>query len=529
MRVSRLPYCPPFEGGPNSVIAQFCRYAREEVTSLGPDLDYDGPSWEVSQHVKTRSGRPVKGGNLSLVFCRRREHRFADALPLPPAIDPLTRAFLRTMLGFGIGAMERQLNAFRLIGEAMEEQGVVEVAGITFATLNEAIALATRDYSPQTAYSLGQGFAAIGHFLDRNGMVRVPLSLWRPPAAEPDPRTDLGTPEFAARASACKPSEAYMQALAAAYGLASEPIDILVTSAAGLMCCAPERINEVMALQENCEVWRTGPDGTRTLGIRFRGCKGSPDAVKCVGTAATPFAAECIARIRGQTSEGRLIKRWYDEYPAELYLGNLEFLRGRTLLEMDEVAAVLGLPSADEAFRYVRRHRLRADATATDRGRPAHTMPFAALERHVLAQLPRRSHDAGGADSANPLFIVPFKLFMRSKGWGPVPTMYEVVSHMHISRGLGKACETDTKSVFQRLGLDPERKLTTGTHSFRHYLSDLALRGGMSQADLALWSSRRFVKSNKAYDHISGADIRSMAATIDVTGSLLGTKRGRVA
>ncbi len=521
MRQSRLPYCPPAEGDPARVLHLFEQHARNEVSAFGKELDYDGMAWEVSRFVRTRSARPTKGGHLSLIFCKRRQHRWSPEVPLGPAVGGLARAFLRTKQGYSIATLEQDLAAFRLIDEAMEGLGVDEVGGINLGVLSRAMDVACREYAAVTSGNLGRALASIGLFLTRNGMVQAPLDRWRPPRTAPDPRLDRCTPEFAAHAAACRPSDEYMKTLAVAYGSAEKPAHVLVTSVAGLLCCAPERLNEAMALSEDCEVWRAGPDGRRTLGIRFRGSKGATDAVKWVGTAATPLAAECIARIREQTNEGRAIKRHYDANPEDIYLGAHEFLRRRETLDMEEVAVLLGLPSADQANRYVRRHKLRVDATPDSCGSPCRFLPFGVLQRHVLAQLPRRAADAGGAEAKNPLFVVPYKTFQRSEGWGPVPTMYESVSHMQISRGLGKSCEA-YPTMFQRMGLDPERLLTAGSHAFRHFLSDLALRGGMSEEDLAVWSSRRFVLSNRNYDHISGQDIRAVAARVDLAGAILG-------
>ena len=41
------------------------------------------------------------------------------------------------------------------------------------------------------------------------------------------------------------------------------------------------------------------------------------------------------------------------------------------------------------------------------------------------------------------------------------------------------------------------------THQIRHYLNTLALDGGINQIDLALFSGRRSVQQNAAYDHVS--------------------------
>ena len=70
------------------------------------------------------------------------------------------------------------------------------------------------------------------------------------------------------------PAEGAIDALAKAFEIATDPPDILITSVAALLTCAPNRINEVFRLPVDCEVTRPYK-GKDEYGIRWWPSKGS--------------------------------------------------------------------------------------------------------------------------------------------------------------------------------------------------------------------------------------------------------------
>ena len=101
------------------------------------------------------------------------------------------------------------------------------------------------------------------------------------------------------------------------------------------------------------------------------------------------------------------------------------------------------------------------------------------------------------------------------------PCMFQPVSVLQIARGLGGSRAGGYTSVFERMGLDPGRRLGCGTHAFRHLLNDIVLRGGLDASDVALWSGRFDPRANDSYDHIDDEDIFGECAGLDVAAQLL--------
>ena len=83
----------------------------------------------------------------------------------------------------------------------------------------------------------------------------------------------------------------------------------------------------------------------------------------------------------------------------------------------------------------------------------------------------------------------------------------------------------DLPSVFERFGYteDDGSRIEFRTHSLRHYLNMLAQVGGMSSAEIAIFSGRKDVRQNRAYDHMSSEEVQapiSEALKAGFTGEL---------
>ena len=75
------------------------------------------------------------------------------------------------------------------------------------------------------------------------------------------------------------------------------------------------------------------------------------------------------------------------------------------------------------------------------------------------------------------------------------------LSHGAISDFLGGRCGSGHKSVFSRFGSSDGATHRITSHQFRHWLSTIAKRGGLSEVELARWMGRRRIADNRAYDH----------------------------
>ena len=85
--------------------------------------------------------------------------------------------------------------------------------------------------------------------------------------------------------------------------------------------------------------------------------------------------------------------------------------------------------------------------------------------------------------------------------------MLEPLKYHHVGNALGQNAKAGSVTLFQRVGLDPERTLSIKSHQFRHWLNTLDQGANLSQVDIAKWSGRKDIRQNAAYDHVSSLDI----------------------
>lgn len=104
------------------------------------------------------------------------------------------------------------------------------------------------------------------------------------------------------------------------------------------------------------------------------------------------------------------------------------------------------------------------------------------------------------------LLIVPKNFSHANRG--TCRCMFETVTTDSFNRQLGGASLAGYPSVFDRLGFtEPDGSpIKITSHQFRHYLNTLAQRKNLDQLSIALWSSRKDVRQNRAYDHVSAEE-----------------------
>jgi hypothetical protein len=106
--------------------------------------------------------------------------------------------------------------------------------------------------------------------------------------------------EFDERRQAKMPSQAALDALPKVFRLATEPVDVIVSSVAVILCAAPNRISEVLLLPENCEVRKkAGKNGDEAYGLRWWPAKGAGPMVKWIVPSMATVAKKPSTRFAG--------------------------------------------------------------------------------------------------------------------------------------------------------------------------------------------------------------------------------------
>jgi hypothetical protein len=185
-------------------------------------------------------------------------------------------------------------------------------------TLDSAVELATRQVSPSVAYRIAGQLEYIAEFMRTKSFI-ILRQRWRHGTKKPQERSSRISQEALTARQEKLPSAATLRALGAIFYEAIEPADMLVSSNAGLMLCAPERINELLRLRRNCFVEGDG-EYRGKLGLRWSGSKGFEDTTKWLPTEMVPIARQAVANIVQVTTPAQKLAAWYTANPTKLYL-----------------------------------------------------------------------------------------------------------------------------------------------------------------------------------------------------------------
>lgn len=406
-------------------------------------------------------------------------------------------------------AQGQRLAAFRCLEAALRAWNKEATpASVNAEILDTAVELARKQLSPATSYRVAGQLKIISELL-RVKRIIVLRQSWEHGQKKPEEfGSRISKQALAARQSKL-PSAAVLRALAGIFNAATETGDIVLSSYCALMLSAPERVNEALRLRRNCLVYGDG-EFRGKLGLRWRGSKGFEDTTKWLPTEMAPVAREAIEKLMKVSSAAQEIAVWYTANPQKLFIHKgAKHLEGKTFLTTPEIAVLLWgnerLLSTASIWAY-RTHKLkRLQSNADDE-----TYLFADVEKVVLGLLPPTFPHVPGDTTLlckDALAITLRNSMSRVKT--PYLCMFGCVSYGALDNRFSTS--KDTPSVFERFEYreDDGSKIEFHTHSLRHYLNTLAQNGGLSSAEIAIFSGRKDTKQNRAYDHMSSDEVQA--------------------
>lgn len=499
-------FTPGAEIDTSANLAEFVAMCKSQLTIFGADLPFGEMVWDVTETVK------LKGHGKKRVRLSFSTQETVDAISPTQMAEPFVsfaKAYIRYMQGMRPTKNPAfRLTALRALDAALREGGYSSPVKVDGDAFNRAARVIEERLAGVTAYRIGAHLEVVAQFMVEHRLTAVPLS-WRSPIKRPKDSVRVGV-EFDKRRAEKMPSQAALEALPKAFHLATQPRDLLYSSIAAILCSAPDRINEVLLLAENCEVYDKTSAGKEAYGLRWWPAKGAEPMVKWVIPSMVPVVIEAVARIRRLTEDARHIARWYESHPRELYLPpELECLRGREILTMDEVRQILWLESTNRnaARQWCAMHGV---PLLKQSGQKKLNARFEDVEKAVVAQFP----------SGFPMLNVESRLkysealivTRRNEIHPESETFRSVIEPININQvntALGSRSKHGFQSMFDRLDFrEPDGSpIQVTTHQFRHYLNTLAQAGGLSQLDIAKWSGRIDIRQNKDYDHVSAGQI----------------------
>lgn len=439
----------------------------------------------------------------------------AAALSTPTLPEPFL-SFAKAVLVYlqstrPVVSYGQRLAALRCLEAALRACGKdARPTAVNLEVLDAAVELAGKQLSDAVAYRVAGQLELIADLMRDKGFVSL-STRWVHGVKKPrDHGSRISKQAMQARQEKM-PSAAAIRALGGIFQEAVGTADTLVSSFVAVMLCAPERVNEVVRLRRNCLVEGEGRFAGK-LGIRWRGSKLAPDTTKWLPTQMTSIAREAIERLRRVTTSAQAIAAWYTEHPTTLYLHDgARHLGGQELLTAKELALVLW---GDEernntASLWAKSSKLIPVRTGAER---AFRWRFADVERAVLANLPPTFPHVPGdpeLECRDALGLMhKDELHSRRSTW---LCMFECIDQNHIGVRLGSREETGIQSIFTRYGYteDDGSPINISTHAFRHYLNTLAQLGGLSNAEIAIFSGRKDEGQNRAYDHLTSDEAQA--------------------
>jgi hypothetical protein len=450
-----------------------------------------------------------------IVFSTWASVNATNPIPLSEPFLSFAKAYLRYQHGLrptkSIGS---RIAALRVVEAALSENGSIpDPPNISPEVLNRASQICADKFTKATAFRVGGQLEMLSGFMVDSQLMAVPVR-WKNPIRRPTDSIRVGK-EFDQERHDKLPSPAALSALANIFRIAREPSDVLVSSLVAILCSSPDRINELLYLESDCEVTQTIPStGQLAYGLRWRPAKGAEPMIKWIIPSMVDVVKEAITNIKRLTQEARDIAKWYEVNPSQLYLPeHLSHLRARKEITAAELADLLFVDSV--AIQTVRKWAQRNKvAPLGTRGNLSYAL--ADVQSAALSKLPRDFPVANaelGLKYSSALCLIQKNLLHVEKA--TFRGEFGVVNHEHLSNRLANRVDGQ-RSMFDRLGFtEPDGSpIAVTTHQFRHYLNTLAQIGGLSQLDIAKWSGRKDVRQNQVYDHQSDRDVLALVRSV---------------
>ena len=395
---------------------------------------------------------------------------------------------------------------------------------VSMEVLDTAVELARGQLSPPVVYRVAGQLRLFSQMMRYKGFITL-RQPWHHGLKKPNELGSRISREALKARQEKLPSAAALRALAGIFREAVSPADVLVSSFTALMLCAPERINEVLRLHRNCIVEGDGRF-QGYLGLRWSGSKLAEDTTKWLPSEMVPVAREAVANLLKATEPAQELAAWYTANPGKLFLHpGAAHLRGKAVLSRAELALVLW---GDERAVAVASQWVRQTAKIEPVRLEGRSVGYrlADVERAVVRMLPVTFPYVPG--DARLLCKDAMALMRVNEGHTVRSTylcMFTCVDYSTIANALG-TIKDGRQTIFSRFDYreDDGTPIALRSHSLRHYLNMLAHVGGLSSAEIAIFSGRKDERHNRAYDHMSSDEVQapiSAALKAGFTGQLV--------
>lgn len=503
MKAPVLNFTPRAELEPLANLNAFVELCRDSEV-LGAKAQFDRNVWELGY---------LKGQNKvnRAVFSTLEASKVNNSEPsLPhPFIDFAKATIVYLHDKRPVTSQAVRIAALRCLEAALRESSKgSRPTAVNEVVLDDAVELARKQVSPSVAYRIAGQLEYIAEFMRSKGFIAL-RQRWTHGLKKPKEYGSRISKEALKARQEKLPSAATLRALGGIFYEAVEPADVLVSSNTALMLCAPERINEVLRLRRNCIVEGDG-EYRGKLGLRWPGSKGFEDTVKWLPSEMAPIAREAVANIIQVTAPAQRLAAWYTANPKKLYLHEgAVHLRDRAVLTLGEIGLVLwGDETAKGAANNWAQITNKLPKQTLDRRRIG--FRFVDVERAVVAMLPATFPYVPGAPGLlcrDAMAVMRVNTMHSEKS--TYLCMFTCVDYGVITNHFGG--REGRSAIFERFSYteDDGSPIELNSHSLRHYLNMLGQTGGLTSAEIALFSGRKDARQNRAYDNMTSDEVQA--------------------
>lgn len=501
------------------VLFDFINMAKNDLEIFGKDLLFDSNIWDITETNpgKQNTKQKIIFSNLK---CSKEFNKFTidNLIPLKEPFLSFTKAYLRYKQAMEpVKSLVPLIASMRLLEQALIEMTqTANPLNITTDVLNRAIAIGKENFTDAVVYRQGAFLQKVAQFISEKRISKIPID-WKNSAKRPNDAQRVGK-KADDRRNEKMPSKRALEALPEIFFKATEPKDILITSIIAILFGAPNRIGEVLLLQEYCEVIQKSSDGKEQYGLRWYPEKGAEPMVKWIIPSMVDVVKKAINQIREQTKEARKVSKWYETNPKSLYLvEELEYLRLKKTITSKEASLILfGIEDSRSIVSFYKTlgvkyniENIKDDGYKRGPRRRALVL-FDDFEKAIINLLPKDFpyiNKEKGFKYSETLLIQRLNEYNYQKST-LIPSI-DYFSIGFINDALGGRKGIFKFSIFEKFGYkEPDGSpIKVTTHQFRHYLNTLAQKGGVSQLDIAKWSGRKEINQNRAYDHVTADEM----------------------
>lgn len=475
-------------------VTELVAVGREQFTSLFGQTDqaFEEIVWNAGHLLR----RWTASENLRLYFT---EYGTLDR-PLPNDYAHVIKSWL-LLSSLSARSMEHGLAAARNLWVTLQQRRSMTSAPFRWQTLDEEDLRQTELWMQQrfasaTVYGRMGMLLRLTRFLDERQICRPLFYAIQAPCPS---RTVCTVAAQQARLQRL-PSKRALEGLADVYNhLAETPQDRLRAAAVAVLAVTGFRVGELLALPVDCEVEEVR-NGRQAYGLRYYSGKAKlPQelyAVRWLTPLQAELARRAIAEIRSITEPARRQARVLEENDPHIPIPGF----GSTdRMKTTDIQHILGMPRSGQVHNTISRERLPRYGRAK-----AYYFIAAEFERYLQGRRVKYLWTVDRGDGSyqmlsESLFVI-FQNFFFPRG-GHVSLLAEPLRKNHINSFLSS--HGLHKSVFERFDIREEdgSLCRMSSHQFRHWLTDLADKGGLPTEVLMRWMGRTDRRSVAAYKH----------------------------